>query len=210
MIVSRNPVELSALVYQDYMQAINQSASIRPYLAAIDGPCASGKTVLAKELKKQLEASYGLSIGLIELDHFFLPPALRTEARFAEPGGNIHYERFQQEVILPVLASHTPAYKVFDCGIMDYAEEIVMTENNIILIEGVYSHHPLWRDNLDLKIFCQADLDERLERIEKRDGQKKLKRFIDEWIPLEDKYFTTYNISESSDIMFQSDSSRPF
>lgn len=204
MITSASIEELAELLNSLYSRAKENSTNGRPFLAAIDGPCASGKTVLSSKLKDHLETVYYLSVEVIELDHFFLPPELRCEARFAEPGGNIHYERFQQEVIKPLLAHERSVYRIFDCSIMNYAGKKTIGRCDIVLIEGVYSHHPLWRDELDHRIFCHADLDIRLQRIEKRDGQQKLRRFINEWIPMEDKYFESFDVKKMSDIMFQS------
>lgn len=204
MIISDSSDELAKLLYEKYIQAKDMPRSDSPFLAAIDGPCASGKTLLSRDILNQLISRYGLNVGLIEIDHFFLPPGLRSETRFAEPGGNIHYERFQQEVIEPILAHQAPKYSVFDCSIMDYSGTIEVLVSDMILIEGVYSHHPLWRDELDLRIFCHANMDVRLQRLEKRDGQQKLRRFIDEWIPMEDKYFEAFDVKNKSDIIFQS------
>ena len=67
-------------------------------IIAIDGRCAAGKTTLAARLAKELGGD------VIHMDDFFLPPALRTQERRSEPGGNVHYERFLTEVI-PKLAS---------------------------------------------------------------------------------------------------------
>ena len=63
------------------------------YVAAIDGRCASGKTTLAKALAKETGA------GVIHMDDFFLPEELRTKERLSSPGGNVHYERFREEVL---------------------------------------------------------------------------------------------------------------
>ena len=57
-------------------------------IIAIDGRCAAGKTTLAARLAKELGGD------VIHMDDFFLPPALRTQERRSEPGGNVHYERF--------------------------------------------------------------------------------------------------------------------
>ena len=60
-----------------------------PYIVAIDGRCASGKSTLAAYLKSALACS------VIHMDHFFLQPHQRTEKRLREPGGNVDYERFK-------------------------------------------------------------------------------------------------------------------
>lgn len=61
-------------------------------IAAIDGRSASGKSTLAEVLKNTFGAA------VVHMDDFFLPAELRKPERFAEPGGNVHYERFNEEV----------------------------------------------------------------------------------------------------------------
>ena len=68
----------------------------RPALAAIDGRCRSGKSTLAGL------AAHRLGCPLFHMDDFFLPPALRTPERYAAPGGNVHYERVEAELLRPL------------------------------------------------------------------------------------------------------------
>ena len=69
----------------------------KPLLVAIDGRCASGKSTLAKDLQKQLDCN------VIHMDDFYLQPHQRTTKRLREPGGNVDYERFETEVLQPML-----------------------------------------------------------------------------------------------------------
>ena len=72
-----------------------------PYVIAIDGRAASGKSTMGQQLAQILGA------GLVHMDDFFLPLELRTEQRLRTPGGNVHYERFREEV-LPHLRQPEP------------------------------------------------------------------------------------------------------
>lgn len=76
---------------------------------AIDGRCASGKTTLANQLQKKLGGT------IIHLDDFFLRPEQRTPERYAEPGGNVDYERFEKEVLIPLKEERDFIYYPFDC-----------------------------------------------------------------------------------------------
>lgn len=66
-------------------------------VAAIDGNAAAGKSTLAARIAAFFAPQY--SVNVFHMDDFFLPGALRTPERLAEPGGNVHYERFQDEVL---------------------------------------------------------------------------------------------------------------
>ena len=62
----------------------------RQVIVSIDGPCAAGKTTLAGKLSELYDCN------VFHMDDFFLRPEQRTPARFAQPGGNVDYERFQE------------------------------------------------------------------------------------------------------------------
>lgn len=158
----------------------------------IDGPAASGKTTLAAGLEKM----YGCPV--IHMDHFFLPPELRTPRRYSEPGGNIHYERFTDEVALRLKSGKSFTYRIFDCGKLDYNGAVSINPVPLTVIEGSYCLSNRWQDIYDLKIMLQISSDRQLSRLKKRindDPVKKenseeiLRRFTETWIPLENEYF---------------------
>ena len=58
-----------------------QGEKRRPFLVAIDGRCAAGKTTLAGELQA------ALGCNVVHMDDFYLPFSRRTAERMARPGG---------------------------------------------------------------------------------------------------------------------------
>ena len=164
---------------------------------AIDGPCASGKTTLAREISKKIPSI------IIHTDDFFLPHEMRSDERYAQPGGNIHYERFAEEVVGGIKSGKEFAYRVFSCRSLSFVAEKRVDPMGLIIVEGSYSLRPEFEEIYDLKIFFKADYDERIERIRKRDGEEKLETFRKKWIPLEDKYFEYYGIEQKCDIVIK-------
>lgn len=164
---------------------------------AIDGYCGSGKSVLASFLQRVNRAN------VIKMDHFFLPRELRTPERLAEPGGNVDYERFLREVVPGLQAGSAFEYQVFNCQTMMLEEMIAVLQNALILVEGSYSMHSRFGDPYDLRIFLQIDPEEQIRRILHRAGPVLLERFIQEWIPMENRYFTAMNILEKSDLILR-------
>ena len=162
---------------------------------AIDGFCGSGKSVLASFLQRVYHAN------VIKMDHFFLPRALRTPERLAEPGGNVDYERFLHEVVPGLLTGSAIQYQVFNCQTMMLEDMITIPQCRLIIVEGSYSMHPRFGDPYDLRIFLQIDPEEQIRRILHRAGPILLERFIQEWIPMENRYFTAMNILEKSDLI---------
>ena len=164
---------------------------------AIDGSCASGKTTLAKSLAGQ----FGMQV--IHMDEFFLLPAMRTEERLSQAGGNIHYERFIDEVVSGIKSGKEFSYRIFSCKKCDFDGTNIINPHKPIIIEGAYALHPEIPDIYDLKIFLDADTETRLERIRKRNGTDALEIFKTKWIPLENRYFDTFDIMNKCNIVIK-------
>ena len=45
------------------------------------------------------------------MDDFYLQPHQRTTKRLREPGGNVDYERFETEVLQPLLTGEAFSYR---------------------------------------------------------------------------------------------------
>lgn len=166
-------------------------------VVAVEGPCACGKTTLANDLNSQFGGT------VIHTDHFFLPAEKRTCERYEEIGGNIDYERFYDEVALPLSKGENFSYRKFDCSSMSFTETISVSLDKLIIVEGSYSMHPKLALSPHLSIFVECDLQKRLDRILKRNGEKMLKTFKEKWIPMEDRYFEYFKIREKCDIVLE-------
>ena len=160
----------------------------------IDGRCTSGKSTLAKAVAEELDAV------LIHMDNFFLRPEQRTPERYAEPGGNVDYERFIEEVLTPLKKGEAFDYRPFDCRTMSLSEPVHVPSHTIVVIEGSYSMRPELREFYDLKVFLDVSSEEQMERVKKRNPDK-VEAFRTKWIPYEEKYFSTYNIRNACDII---------
>ncbi len=166
----------------------------RLHVLAIDGRAASGKTTMAEQLAYILEAP------VIHMDHFFLPPELRTQERLDEPGGNIHYERFKEEVLPYLRSAASFSYRRFDCSQMKYGEPVTVPEKPWRIVEGSYSLHPAFGPYADVTVFSHVDQDEQARRILARDGAAFAQVFRERWIPLEEKYFSAYPVEQTADV----------
>lgn len=168
-----------------------------PKIIAIDGRAAAGKTTVATILSQVLKAD------VILMDDFFLPTELRTEERFAQSGGNIHYERFCSEVLPHLKKNESFSYRRFDCGIMDYGESRLIQSSSWRIVEGSYSCHPAFCDYMDCRVFCDISADEQMNRIVKRNGQEMAKVFSALWIPMEEQYFKAERTKNKADIIIK-------
>lgn len=163
-------------------------------LVAIDGPCASGKTTLAA----RLAARFGASV--FHMDDFFLQPHQRTAERFAQPGGNVDRERFEQEVLLPLSRGEELLYRCYDCHLQAILPGVRVTPGRLSVIEGSYSLHPALAGYYDLRVLLQVDPQTQSERILAREGEEKHKQFLQRWIPLENRYFEGTHIEGRCDM----------
>ncbi|MDE6724086.1 MAG: (d)CMP kinase [Ruminiclostridium sp.] len=172
--------------------------SPRPFLIAIDGRCAAGKSTLAAMVGQRLNCS------VFHTDDFFLQPYQRTEERLSEPGGNMDRERFAEEILKPLSKGKNVLYRPFDCHTMGFSDPVEVTVWQTAVIEGSYSCHPELWDFYDMHIFLNVSAEEQLRRIENRNGAN-LEMFRNKWIPLEERYFREFGIMEKCGLVFEMD-----
>ncbi len=159
-------------------------------IIAIDGRCGAGKTTLAETLAK------ALSCPVIHMDHFFLPREMQTDARRAS--GNIHYERFSEEVIPNLGRSFS--YRPWDCKRQALGAPIRIEQSRYTVVEGSYSMHPKFGKYFDFGIFMDISKEAQAARLCAREGAN-VSMFFKTWIPLEEMYFETFSIRERADLI---------
>lgn len=170
----------------------------REVTVAIDGNSGSGKSTLAAILS----SSYDCNV--FHMDNFFLRPEQRTMDRLKEVGGNVDYVRFKIEVLDKLRKGTEFDYQIYDCSLGKLTDYIRVSPKKLNIVEGVYSMHPELQDAYDLKVFLKLDAEAQKQRILQRSGEYMLQRFINEWIPLENEYFSKMSIAERCDLVLTS------
>ena len=167
--------------------------NFRPFFLAIDGKCGSGKTTLAQRIAASFPAE------IVHMDDFFLPPQLRTPERLAEPGGNIHYERFILEVLEPcshALGPYLCSYRPFECKNMEYSSKPRLVHNRpLLIIEGSYSMRPDFQPYYHASIYLDCSYSLQAYRLKNRNPER-YPDFVARWIPMENLYFNTFRIRQ--------------
>ena len=161
-----------------------------PAIVAIEGGSASGKTTLAQ----LLQDLYGCTV--FHMDDFFLRPEQRTPERFAEVGGNVDRERFLEEVLIPLRQGQSVQYRPFDCSTQTLKAPTEISPTHLTVVEGAYSMHPDLSLYYDLSAFLSIHPSHQRARLLKRNSPAFAKRFLEEWIPLEQSYFTLTHIKD--------------
>lgn len=180
---------MNPVVYQilDLVSPLLQQK--QPVLIALDGRCAAGKTTLAAQLQQEL----GWSV--VHMDDFFLRPEQRTPQRLEQPGGNVDYERFLEQVLLPLIQGEPVSYRPYDCHTQSFREPVDLAPAPAVVVEGSYCCHPVLRKYYDLRVFLSVDREEQARRIQARNGAG-AQMFFKKWIPLEERYFRHCQVPE--------------
>ncbi len=161
-------------------------------LIGIDGRCGSGKTTFAAFLKERL------SCNVFHVDDYFLRPTQRTEERINTPGGNFDIERFNSEIAAGIISGKDFSYSPFDCSKMEISSPITVKNSTINIVEGSYSCHPEIALSYDITFFITVSEEKQKERIILR-NKDKADMFFSKWIPLEEKYFSAFDIQNKCD-----------
>lgn len=174
------------------LAAIDHALASKPrVLLAVEGGSASGKSTLA-----DLLAGLYPDSAVFHADDFFLRPEQRTEARYAQPGGNLDRERLETEILIPLSRGENPEYRPFDCRAMSLAAPQHGQVARLNIVEGSYSLHPELERRYDLSVFLEISPETQRRRVLERNGPEWGQRFFERWIPLENTYHEATRTAE--------------
>ena len=162
---------------------------------AIDGNSGAGKSTLGA----LLAAVYGGN--LYHMDDFF--PA--TGAQDGAAAGRTRRQCGQGALFQAEVLSHLGApfsYRPWRCHPGAFAAPVAASPRAVEIVEGVYSLHPDLRAAYDLRVFLAIAPRAQAERIRARSGEAMLKRFVAEWIPLENVYFDRLGVRDCCQLVF--------
>ena len=181
-------------MYIPYIELFKKIQDESIQFIRIDGMAASGKSTLAYLLSEYF------NYQLIHMDDFFLQKHQRTKDRLNEIGGNIDYERFIDQVIIPLNRNEDFTYQIFDCSCMELNDYHSIIHNQGIIIEGSYSLHPKFILN-SFNVFLEIKDETQKARILNRNGEFLYHKFVNEWIPKENAYFEKFDIRKKVNIL---------
>lgn len=176
------------------LYAMRMICSDKKYaVVSVDGRCGSGKTSFAALAQKILGGN------VFHTDDFYLPVSSRSEDWGSTPAGNMDLTRLKDEVILPAKAGKTIELRRFRCHDGSFTEPEELPPAALTLIEGSYCQHPELAGLYDLKIFLTVSSREQEKRLRQREGDH-FTAFRDRWIPMENRYFSAFDIPGKADI----------
>lgn len=193
LIINKNPTYKKYIpVFEAVEKMIDNNKSL---IIAIEGRCGSGKSSLTTLMAKIFDCN------VFHMDDFFLPLEMKTKKRLAEPGGNVHYERFKREILESLQKYEPVTYGQYNCKEGTLGEPIHVEFKKITIVEGVYSMHPTLQQVYDYSVFLTVQPQVQIKRIRKRNGEEMLQNFINKWIPMEENYFSQLNVQEHCNIV---------
>jgi uridine kinase len=150
-------------------------------IIGIAGGSGSGKSTVVKKIISRLPKN---SVGVISQDSYYKDnghksPEERAKINFDHPSAiefNLlvkHLDMLREGQSIPM-----PVYSYLTCG--RAAETITVTPKEVVIIEGILiMSNPRMRDRMDIKIFVDADSDDRLMRIIQRDIKERGRTFLE-------------------------------
>ena len=150
-------------------------------IIGIAGGSGSGKTTVVKEIIKRLPKD---SVAVISQDSYYrdnghLSPEEKKNINFDHPSSiefkllNKHLDELSQGEEIEM-----PLYSYVTCARAD--ETIPLIPKKVIIVEGILIlTNPSLRKRLDVKVFVDADADDRLMRIIHRDIRERGRGYID-------------------------------
>lgn len=150
-------------------------------IIGIAGGSGSGKSTVVKKIVKHLPKN---SVSVIYQDSYYkdnghLSAEERAKINFDHPSAiefNLlvkHLDMLKNGETIPM-----PVYSYLTCARSH--ESIPVEPKEVVIVEGILiMSNPRMRERMDIKIFVDADADDRLMRVIKRDIQERGRSFIE-------------------------------
>jgi len=171
-------------------------------LVAVDGPGGAGKTTVALALAQALER-HGRRVAIVPMDDFYLPSAQRPAGPpgTGPVGGAFDWRRLRGQVLVPLRAGRAARYERYD-WIRDVLAETHDVEPGIVVVvEGVTSCRRELAPLYDLRVWVDCPRELRLTRGLARDGESARARWVEEWMPEEDRYAEEHRPRATADVI---------
>ena len=164
-------------------------------LVGVDGCGGSGKSTLTRLLAGALSDA-----SIVETDDFYLPSCDRQKSP-DEIGDHFDWKRLERQVLRPLSEGRDGRFQCYDWGRDELTGWRDVPDRRIVLVEGVYSTRRELSGYYDFTIWIDATRETRLTRGLARDGDEARDRWVDDWMPAEDRYVSVHAPSRTADLV---------
>jgi uridine kinase len=174
---------------QPVLDALARLAPGRPLtLVGIGGHGGAGKSTLARALPVT---------AVVGTDEFW-------------DGASFDLDRLGRDVFEPLLAGRPAVYRSFDWDAQRPRDEPRAVEPaGLVVVEGVCALHRRFRDAYDLRVWVDAPRELRLARGVARDGEGARERWLEVWMPMEDRYVERDDPVSAADVVLDGSGEPP-
>jgi len=181
----------------------------KPLLIAVDGGSGSGKSLIAENVAKQLNAT------LIMTDDFYAAhitnDGWKNRSYKERASDAINWQALRTNVLEPLMHGVPASWNSFDFnagagpdGTYGIKPECIAYEpGDIIILEGAYSARPELSDLIDLKILIDVPVQVRHSRLKEREEKEFLTQWHQRWDEAEQYYFRDVRPASSFDMVIE-------
>jgi uridine kinase len=135
-------------------------------LVGIGGHGAAGKSTLSRMIAEA---------QIVSTDEFW-------------DGDAFDIPRLAREVVRPLSLGEAARFASFDWSAGRPRGTRTVPARGVVIVEGVCALHRTLRDAYAVRVWVDAPADVRLARAVARDGEEARRRWVEEWMPSEDRY----------------------
>lgn len=157
----------------------------RTVFVGIDGWGGAGKTSFA-----ELAALVVPRAVVVHIDDFAGPRIPEWD-----------WDRFRAQVTIPLLRGEPAHYQRWDWATDAGAEWHDVPTRSVVIAEGVSSTRAEVMVPWDYTVWVDAPIEVRLRRARERDGEAMLKRWLEDWMPSEERYVERERPQERVDVV---------
>ena len=188
----------------DVQDLLRRIATTRPprrtIMIGIDGRGGSGKSTFARAVAEAVA-----DVTVVDFDDFYRPSVERSHGRETgdrELGGDFDWRRLRKEVLKPLAVDQPARYRRYDWNLDRLRDDVhVVDPGGVVVVEGSYSTRPELRDFYDVTVWVDAPQPIRLRRGVERDGEDARDRWLNEWMPEEDRYIAAVQPAAHADVI---------
>ncbi|MTI49769.1 P-loop NTPase fold protein [Sporosalibacterium faouarense] len=203
--------ELGEVIYNQIHEMFDDSEVKKPIIIGINGVDTSGKTRFSKKLRTFLR-NRGEEAEIIHLDDFHNHSSLRRQGRdeiTAYINNAFNLEKLEKKVLKEIKEKGklNIELELLDLGTDTFTNKrkYNISENTIVILEGVLLYRKPIDEYLDYRIFIDIDFNEVIKRAKSRDvpifGKSIISKYKNKYIPIQKWYLDTYKPRKKANIV---------